>query len=137
MDFDAFEELPLRASDSQALDWDEVKEERLWDVPEQWWATWGRAEVIYRVTIELPREELTTQVWDQLSQHHDVDDHTLMCGGAYIERTDELTLSVVSSGEDGLDSLDYTVNDVLLATIEEIEPDTDWAVVQEERLEDK
>lgn len=133
MDFDAYDELPRRTDDSHTLDWDEVKEERLWEAPDEWWQGWGVAEILYKVGVELPSDNLAEQVWEELSAHHDVDGGLLYCGGATIERCD-LTFTVVSSGEDGLDSLDYAVNEVLLSTVESIDPDADWFVIQQDRI---
>lgn len=132
MDFNQYDELPRRTDDSRTLDWEEVKEERLWEAPEEWWNSWGVAEILYRVGIELPSDDLAEQVWDELSAHHDIEGNAVLCGGAAIER-DGLTFTVISSGEDGLDSLDYTVNDVLLATVESIEADADWAISEQSR----
>lgn len=133
MDFDALDDLPLRSQGSETLDWEEVKEDHLWEVPEEWWDQWGVADVLYRVGVDLPGEDLADQVWDELSGEYSTEDNAILCGGAAIERTSDTLYTVVSSGEDGLDSLIYAVNDVLLARVEELEEGADWVVTLQER----
>lgn len=136
VNYDELSDLPLRSGDSQTLDWEDVKEDTLWEVPEEWWSAWGDADIIYHVDVDLPGETLANDVWDELAREYSTEDEALLCGGASIERLTETTFRVVSGGEDGLDSLSYTVNDALLSTVERLEPGADWAITSQGRKDD-
>lgn len=132
LDYDAYADLPLRSSDSETLDWEEVKEEQAWEAPEDWWDSWGVGDMLYRVSVELPSESLSDEVWDSLTNEYSTEDDAVVCGGAVIEREDTV-FHVSSSGEDGLDSLIFTVNDVLVAAVESAEEGADWVVTEAKR----
>lgn len=90
-----------------------------WEASDDWHRRHTSHNLVYTVDVEFASAAIADAVWQALTTIRTVgDEHTIYNGGASIARVSPTRMSACSGGEDGLDSLEDTVNDCLDEAIE-------------------
>ena len=108
-----------------------------WKVSDRWWRKHTSSDLVYTVVLKVMPAQVSEPVWEAISADRDVNpDGSLDFGGVSVKRDGNL-FEVCSGGEDGLDSLEYGINDVVLGTLKSVDADAEWFQVKEVRELDR
>lgn len=94
-----------------------------WQIPASWWENHDSSDLHYRVRLRVDDSEALNAAWRLLSTRYTAHDAELWIGGAYLRRTAPETVEAVSGGEDALDSLEWAINEDLIAAVREVSTD--------------
>ena len=85
-----------------------------WEASEDWHSRHTTDALVYTVYFEFASTEAADAVWDALTATHTVgEENNVYNGGASIARVSSTVMYACSGGQDGLDSLEDTMNDCL------------------------
>lgn len=106
-----------------------------WQVSKIWQRKHTSSQLRYTVTLRVFPATVMPQLWTALQAEGEQGAHTdeLSFGGVVLRHDGNDTVTAVSGGEDGLDSLDYGINDVLLSNLKAVAPQASWFQVKELR----
>lgn len=105
----------------------------LWEPPQKWFRRHKQSKV-YAVRIGVDPVSALDSAWETLTAKHRIEDGFILDGGASLERKGEDEVEVVSGGEDGLESLAWSVNVTLSEAVLAANPDAQLRVVSQRQV---
>lgn len=105
----------------------------LWQPPEKWFRRHKRSKV-YAVRVLVEPARALDAAWSALRSTMSTEDGFILDGGSSLERVTDDVVEVVSGGEDGLESLEYSINATLGEAVLAADPDARLSVIDERRV---
>lgn len=86
----------------------------IWKLTDDWFDRHTSQDLAYRVRIRVLTPGALDDAWVRIVDEHGIDDDGVVpIGGAALIRVNDREAEAISGGEDGLDSLEWAVNEVL------------------------
>lgn len=105
----------------------------LWEPPQKWFRRHKQSKV-YAVRVGVDPAAALDSAWEALTAKHRTENGFVLDGGASLERKGGDEVEVVSGGEDGLESLAWSVNVTLGEAVRAADPEAQLRVISQRQV---